>query len=434
MNYIPRAMKPKTCLPYFYFKSLALTFHLIFLASMIFLPGTSYAQYPGIEDAISSHRKGELTIYAKPGSKIEIEQISHDFLFGSAISNNFVNGTMSEKDRESYANIFQQNFNSAVTENALKWGDMEKERGSVNYKNVDAILEWTESVGIPLRGHNLFWGIKQFIQPWVMALEDDALLEVMQNRAETISKKYAGRFAEYDLNNEMIHGNYYEERFGNEITKNMAEWIIEFDPKAKLYLNDYDMLTGKKLGPYMHQIRQLLKQGVPIAGIGVQGHSHSEVFDREQLRSALDSLATFNLPIKITEFNMPGQNSVYYKDRTLELSDQAEKEKTKELVDFFRICFANPAVEGILFWGFWQGANWIPTSSLYKLDWSPTPAAKAYQDLVFNEWWTKESAIVGNDGALKLKVFYGKLKVTVNGKAKEVQFSKNMKNDPLIFN
>ena len=27
-------------------------------------------------------------------------------------------------------------------------------------------------------------------------------------------------------------------------------------------------------------------------------------------------------------------------------------------------------------WGFWEGANWIPVSSLYRRDWSPTPAAK----------------------------------------------------------
>jgi hypothetical protein len=46
--------------------------------------------------------------------------------------------------------------------------------------------------------------------------------------------------------------------------------------------------------------RQLLGQGVPIAGIGVQGHLHAESFDRGELKRSLDSLAQFNLPIKIT--------------------------------------------------------------------------------------------------------------------------------------
>ena len=34
-------------------------------------------------------------------------------------------------------------------------------------------------------------------------------------------------------------------------------------------------------------------------------------------------------------------------------------------------------------WGFWEGANWIPASSLYKRDWTPTPAAEAYQKLIY---------------------------------------------------
>jgi GH35 family endo-1,4-beta-xylanase len=393
-----------------------------------FFSQSAYAQYPGIENDIKINRQGELVIHAKPGSKITIEQISHEFWFGGAISNSFVNSNMSAENKEKYAKIFKENFNAAVTENALKWPSMEKEKGAVKYDEVDAILEWTESEGIPLRGHNLFWGITQFIQPWVLELEDEELLKTMQNRAETISTRYKGRFAEYDLNNEMIHGNYYEDRFGKDITKKMADWVIDFDPEAKLYLNDYDILTGKNLPQYMLHIRQLLDQGVPLAGIGVQGHSHSDTFDREKLRSSLDSLAIFNLPIKITEFNMPGQNSKYYKDRSLLLSQEEEEKKAKEMVDFLKICFAHPAVDGVLFWGFWEGANWIPASSMYKLDWSPTPAAEAYKDLVFKEWWTKESLTANAEGEVKVKVFYGKLKVTANGKSQEIEFSKNQNN------
>ena len=41
----------------------------------------------------------------------------------------------------------------------------------------------------------------------------------LKKRAETVTACYRGRFAEYDLNNEMIHGNYYEERLGPDVTK-----------------------------------------------------------------------------------------------------------------------------------------------------------------------------------------------------------------------
>ena len=47
---------------------------------------------------------------------------------------------------------------------------------------VDSILEWTEKLRISLRAHNLFWGIEQFIQPWVKELSDEELEKTLKNR------------------------------------------------------------------------------------------------------------------------------------------------------------------------------------------------------------------------------------------------------------
>jgi GH35 family endo-1,4-beta-xylanase len=383
------------------------------------------AQYQGINDSISKYRKGELIIKAKPGDKVEIEQLRHEFWFGAAIANDLgAGGRMSESDMKQYKEKFLQNFNSAVTENAVKWLSMERVKGSVNYDVIDGILKWTEENNIPLRGHNLFWGIPGFVQPWVKEMDDNELRQTLQTRAETVTARYKGRFTEYDLNNEMIHGNYYEDRLGPEITKQMAQWAHNGDPDAKLYLNDYDILTGKMLPQYMAQIRLLLKQGVPVAGIGVQGHLHTETFDRNELRRSLDSLAKFKLPIKVTEFNMPGQRSKFHTERILTMTPEEEKFNATEIVDYYRICFAHPAVDGILMWGFWAGANWIPVSSLYRLDWSATPAATAYQNLIFKEWWTKESGKTDNNGIFSIPAFFGKYKVTINGVPKEINLTK----------
>jgi endo-1,4-beta-xylanase len=400
-----------------------LSFMMITLFQIFFLTVTN-AQLPDINESIEKYRKGELMVQAKPGDRVVIEQLRHEFWFGCAISNSIVGGSMSDNDILQYKEKFLQNFNSAVTENAVKWGNMERRKDEVNYTVVDGILKWTELNDIPLRGHNLFWGIPQFVQSWVKELNDNELRQTLQNRAETVTSRYKGQFAEYDLNNEMIHGNYYEDRLGPDITKLMAQWAHNGDPDAKLYLNDYDILTGNRLSDYMAQIRLLLKQGVPIAGIGVQGHLHGDTFDRNQLRNALDSLAVFKLPVRITEFNMPGQRSKYYKDRNLVLTPQEEELKAKEIVDYYKICFAHPSVEGILMWGFWEGANWIPVSSLYRRDWSPTPALVAYQDLIFRDWWTRESGSAGKEGLFSTLAFFGKYKVTVNDISKEVVLTK----------
>lgn len=386
---------------------------------------TATGQYPGINDDIEKYRKGELIVKAKPGSTIKVEQISHEFWFGCAIANGLAGSSWNDETKRVYKQKFLENFNSAVTENAVKWGTMEPRRGEVNYSIIDTILRFCDENRLPLRGHNLFWGIPQFIQQWVKDLDDNELRETLKNRAETVTARYRGRFAEYDLNNEMIHGNWYEERLGPEITKLMAQWAHNGDPDARLWLNDYDILTGVKLADYMAHIRKLLSQGVPVAGIGVQGHLHAETFDRAAVKRALDSLSVFGLPVRITEFNMPGQRSKYYNNRQLVMTPEEEQLKAKELVDYYRICFAHPAVEGILMWGFWEGANWIPVSSLYRRDWSPTPALEAYQNLIFREWWTNTEGKAGRAGSFKTRAFYGKYRITVNGVTKEVEHRKS---------
>jgi GH35 family endo-1,4-beta-xylanase len=385
-----------------------------------------------LNESIVMYRKGELVVKAKKGQVVTVEQLSHEFWFGCAIPNSLAGG-MKPDDLKKFKEKFLENFNSAVTENALKWGVMEPQKDKENYAVIDSILSFTEKNQIPLRGHNLFWGIlkspntgQTYVQSWVTALDDNELRQRIQSRAERITRRYKGRFAEYDLNNEMIHGNYFEDRLGPEITKQMAEWALKGDPDAKLYVNDYDVLiTGSPLGiglpEYMAHIRKILKQGIPIAGIGAQGHSHLETFDRQVLSNALDSLAKFNLPIRVTEFNLPGMRS---KLRQSQLTPEQERSKAKEIEDYYRICFAHPAVEGILMWGFWEGANWIPSSSLYKRDWSPTPALQAYRNLVLKEWWTKESGTARKKGLFAVPAFYGKYRVTVNGVSKEIDLTK----------
>jgi len=378
-----------------------------------------------LEARIRQHRMGELVVRAKPGTAVHIEQLRHEFWFGAALSSGAFGGRMNAEDRRRYEEIFLANFNAAVTENAVKWASMERRQGQVDYRVVDAMLAWTKKHDIPLRGHCVFWGVPNRVQDWLKQMDDDELRETLKNRATDIGRRYRGRFAEYDLNNEMIHANYYEDRLGPGITKDMADWLKEADPDARLFLNDYDVLTGKRLDDYVKHIRGFLDQGVPFAGIGVQGHLHGESFDPEALQNALDELGKIGLPVCVTEFNMPGQRSRYMRERNLKLTEQQEQAKAKAIAEYYRICFAHPAVEGILMWGFWEGANWIQQSSLYRRDWTPTAAADAYRDLVFKEWWTHVDNKTGKNGRCRIPAFYGKYAVTCGGQTKTVSLNKD---------
>lgn len=379
---------------------------------------------PDPAEDIRRHRQGTLTVLAQPGVPVKIEQTRHEFWFGAAIANQAFNGRMPATDVARYREIFLANFNSAVTENALKWLSMEPRRGEVDYATVDAILAWTDANHIPLRGHNIYWGIEKFVPGWLKAMDNAALRQTLEARGRDVGRRYRGRFVEYDLNNEMIHGNYYADRLGAGITKDMAGWVKAEDPGAVLFVNDYDITTGRRLDDYVAHIRTLLEQGVPIACIGVQGHLHGETFDRAALRHALDTLAQFKLPIRITEFNLPGQRSRFHDNPKLTLTPEEEQRTARELTDFYRICFSHPAVTGIVMWGFWEGANWIPASSLYRRDWTPTPAGLAYRDLVFKEWWTRWEGETDEAGRFEAPAFFGTYQVTAGPRHATVQFTR----------
>ena len=373
---------------------------------------------------IVEHRMGDLIVKARPGASVHIEQLRHEFWFGAALSSGAFGGRMNAEDQRRYEETFLANFNAAVTENAVKWASMERRQGQVDYRVVDAMLAWTEKHDIPLRGHNVFWGIPNRVQDWLKQMNDDDLRNTLKNRATDIASRYRGRFAEYDLNNEMLHANYYQDRLGPGITKDMAEWFKKADPDARLFLNDYDILTGNRLDDYIKHIRGFLDQGVPFAGIGVQGHLHGESFKPEALQNALNELGKIELPICVTEFNIPGQRSRFMRQRDLKLTEEQEQAKAESIVEYYRICFAHPAVEGILMWGFWEGANWIRQSSMYRRDWTPTPAADAYRDLIFKQWWTNVDGNAGENGRCQVRAFYGDYSVVCGGQTKKVSLGK----------
>jgi GH35 family endo-1,4-beta-xylanase len=379
----------------------------------------------GLDASIAKYRMGTLFIRTAPNAKVKVEQVRHEFWFGAALPSGIFSGRGNPDDAARFKEIFASHFNAGVPEVALKWDAMEPQEGAVNYTTLDNILAWARQKGIAMRGHCIFWGVPNHVQEWLKALSDDEFKIAVAERGRSIGARYRGQFVEYDFNNEMMHANYYEQRFGLEFTKQMALWVKDGDPNARLFVNDYDVLTGNRLADYVRHIQRLLDAGVPISGIGVQGHLHGDSFDAAALQNALDTLAQFKLPIRVTEFNFPGQRSKYYTgDRRAQMPPEEEQAKAEALIQYYRICFAHPSVSGIIMWGFWESANWIPQSSLYKRDWTPLPAAKAYEDLVLNQWWTRWSGTANGEGWAIVPAFYGTHKVTVNGKETTVTLTK----------
>ena len=407
---------------------------LSFFLFLIAVPNNNFAQKDpaaevtpaAIQARIEKYRMGSIIIKTKPGAKVKIQQTRHEFLFGTAIPDELVEGapnSFSEKDRKMYLKILSENFNYAVHENALKWYDDEKQEGVVDYSIADRIWRICDSLNIPMRGHCIFWAKDKYIMPWLYKLNNDDLRVAIKRRAIGVTEHFKGRINEFDLNNEMIDGNFFRRRLGYGIVNEMAWMAKAGNPNARLCVNDYGILDGGyNASTYIMQIKNLLANGVPIEGIGCQGHlamtTESFINSPVRVQKTLDELGQFHLPIKITE--------------CLFVFDD-EHEQAKQLKILFPIYFADPDIKAIIMWGFWAGDHWIPKSAMWRKDWTPRPQAVAYRDLVFKKWWTQINDKADGKGMYKARAFYGDYLITSDGVTKKVSLLSKNKSVTVTF-
>ena len=354
------------------------------------------------DERIEKLRKGKLAVkvvdsQGNPVSNalVSVAQTRHEFLFGTALASDMFRPEATNAEVIAYREHVKKYFNHAVTENALKWPEMEPKKDEVHYELVDAMAGWCRTNGIVLRGHCLFWSCH--VPEWASALSDVDLRFAIMRRARNVVGHYRGMIDEFDVDNEMLHCTALSQRLGDSIFRQMCAEASGANPGAVLYVNDYGILEGNELNRYEKQIRNLLETGAPVGGIGLQAH-FAGAADSGRIQKALDTLSRFNLPIKITEFDCWAD-------------DEAVQAQTLE--DVYRTAFAHSAVQGILMWGFWEKNRWKPKAAIFRTDFSKKPSAETYERLVFSNWWTRAEGRTAVDGTFECRAFFGDLNVSV---------------------
>jgi GH35 family endo-1,4-beta-xylanase len=368
-----------------------------------------------LDERITALRTGAVLIHvvdatgrSLENAQIHLKQARHYFPFGVSLRTDLFSHNVNQDDQTQYLNIAKTWFNASVPEDALKWYTTEPTQGQVSYADIDHILTWTEQQHLPMRGHHLFWAVEQWHQDWLKMLSATDLREAVERRATEICTRYRGRILEYDVLNEILDGDFFQQRLGDRIINDMFEWCHNADPDAVLYTNEYDILNGEQSDQYHALIRSLLSQDIPLSGIGIQAHIR-QTLTPEDIQQNLDRLADLGLPIKITEVSVVAD------------TDEAQAQM---LSDLYRVAFAHPAVHGIYLWGFWEGSNWEPRSALFRQNFAPKLAAQTYKDLVYRQWWTDEMGMSDRQGNYLTRAFYGNYQITVevNGQIKEIDF------------
>lgn len=381
-----------------------------------------------------AHRKGRITVRAAPGTRVRVSQQRHHFPFGMAVNAKLFlpqpGPRFNPEQAERYRDLLARRFNAVVHEDALKWYALNRHGPQADFTEAEAVLDWCAARRIPVRGHCLMWEKKQFVQDWVKALDNQALRRAVEAHIREVVGRFAGRIHEFDVNNEMLEGRYYQDRLGVDFCADMFRWAHEAAPGTRLFLNDYHTLNGVLLDAYIRQIQDFRDRGAPVGGIGCQEHYFAKPdpnvtappdpnadpnqvipFTRPEaalITSSLDRLAAFDLPVVITEYDSN------YRD---------PEEVAENLRVLFRTAFAHPAVAGIYQWGFWSRSHWMPQGALYDADFAPLPAGRAYEDLVFREWWTEAEATAGADGTATIAAFFGEHRVSCGSAVETVSLT-----------
>ncbi|MCX7004170.1 MAG: endo-1,4-beta-xylanase [bacterium] len=341
------------------------------------------------------------------GAAVQVRMRKHAFGFGAAVVARYFTADATTPDAQRYRTMVTQLFNKVVLENDLKWPNWCGEwNGRSGRTDALAAVAWLRANGIAVRGHCLVWPSWDNT-PQLLRAASNAPARVRQIIAEHIHDEVGalrGNIVDWDVINEPFSNHDVMDMLGNAV---MAEWFKEAraaDPAAKLYLNDYSILSARGLDTahqdhYFATIQYLLQQGAPLDGIGVQSHFGWDVTPPQRLLEVLDRFAVFHKEIQATEFD---------------ISMADEQLQARYLADFMTTLFSHPAVAGIVMWGFWEGAHWRPEAALFRRDWSVKPVGKAWQDLVFKQWWTNARGQTDAHGGYAVRGFKGDYEVTVS--------------------
>ncbi|MEO0514382.1 MAG: endo-1,4-beta-xylanase [Planctomycetota bacterium] len=357
-------------------------------------------------EKIEALRKGDLAVRVvgadgQPveGAKVSVEMTRHAFPFGSAFAVSKLN--LNSADGERYREEILNNFNSGVFESAMKWNNY----GTGTPEQIAESMDWLGENNITMRGHVLMWPSWRWVDPDILPLRSDRVKfrQAIEDRVTDMVTLYKDDIHDWDVVNEAYSNNDILKMYGDEIMVDWFKLAHEAHPGAVLYVNDNDMVTAggrdtKHMQHYEDMIQMLLDKGAPVGGIGMQGHFSTTLTSPENVWKTLDRFAKFDLPIKITEFDVKNEDPQV----------QADYQR-----DFLTAVFAHESIAGFVMWGFWEGQHWRPEAAMYSKDWTLRPLGKAYRDLVYGEWWTEENGTTDAQGHYQLRGFLGDYNITV---------------------
>jgi endo-1,4-beta-xylanase len=274
--------------------------------------------------------------------------------------------------------LILQQFNSLTPENSMKMAPIHPEMNRYFWNNADSIVNFAQEHGLRIRGHNLCWHNQvprwMFVGADGKSVSKEILLQRLKDHITAVVTRYKGKIYAWDVVNEAIsdksdeylRNSQWLQICGEEYIAKAFQYAHEADPNALLFYNDYNEISATKREKIYKLVKSLKDAGVPIHGVGLQGHWAINEPSREQLDSTIKRFTDLGLKIQITEMDI----SVYPKEhnareRKPEDADAIfSAEKEKKQMGVYKMCFEvfnkyKKYISGITFWNVSDRSSWL---------------------------------------------------------------------------
>jgi endo-1,4-beta-xylanase len=278
-----------------------------------------------------------------------------------------------------YRSLVASQFNTVTPENVMKWEVVEPEQGRYDFTQADALVAFARAHGQKVRGHTLVWHNQ--LPTWLTSRDwtRAELRQVLRQHIFTEAGHFRGRIWAWDVVNEAFNDDgtlrdtLWLRVLGPGYIADAFRWAHQADPKAILFYNDYNIegINPKSDAVYA-LLGQLRRQGVPVQGVGLQGHLDTQFPIPGDILQNLRRFAALGLDSAVTEADVRIPLPV---DPTESAAQSAGYSAMLQSCLLVRRCIS------FTVWGFTDKYQWVPgvfpgegSAALYDENFQPKPA------------------------------------------------------------
>lgn len=308
-------------------------------------------------------------------------------------------------DTPAYAAVLADQFSVVTPGNEMKWQVVEPAQGQFDWSGADRLVSFAEQHGQRVRGHTLLWHNQ--LPDWLTTgvatgtISNSQLMDLLEQHIFTEMGRFRGRIWQWDVANEFFTdsnpsginpNDFWVSHLGPDVIQRAFRWAHQADPGALLFYNDYNIAgedgSNAKSDAVYQWLQQMLDQGVPIMGVGNQGHLDTQFgFSGERMTQDLQRYAGLGLKVAITEADV--RTFVSNATAQVPTDNLAVFAQPYEFGQMMKACLAIPACISFTVWGFGDADSWIPGfftgegyATLYDVNLNPKPAfSELQQDL-----------------------------------------------------